>query len=292
MAEKIVLKSETADGTPLEATFAPDRGMNLISYKRGSIEVIDQSTTPLFDERCAGLGALIGPHFHHRNPQTIPLAEDDSLFPHLAASKKKGVAEPFSHGIARYVPWKAESTENSVQAILSGKDEWKGVPLSELEGQDFTITYDAALGADGLKIRMTVRSDTDSVLGLHYYYSLPNGKGTVTADVRDVCMEDGQEREFDSSWTRDDQDVMTFDLANEADYGFRPSKDPCGSSIVLDAGDYRLRTTYGTGCAENSWQLYHPKGASFVCIEPLTAEDPRKPQLTVSTLDALLTIES
>lgn len=292
MAKKIVLKSKAADDTPLEATFAPDRGMNLISYKRGSTEVIDQSTSPLFEERSAGLGALIGPHFHHRNPRIIPAIKDDRLFPHLAAIKKKGVAEPFSHGIARYVSWKAESTESAVQAILSGKDEWKGVPLSELEGQDFTITYDATLGADGLKIRMTVRSDTDSVLGLHYYYSLPKGTGTVTGDVRNVCMENGEERELDSSWSVDDQNVLTFDLANEADYGFRPSKDPCGSSILLDTGDYRLRTTYGTGCAESSWQLYHPKGASFVCIEPLTAEDPRKPQLSVSILNALLTIEA
>ncbi|SCA64106.1 Uncharacterized protein SCG7086_CA_00080 [Chlamydiales bacterium SCGC AG-110-P3] len=292
MTKRITLKCSANDGTPLEATFAPDRGMNLTSYKRGSTEVIDQSTSPLFEERCAGLGALIGPHFHHRNPKVTPPVANDSLFPHLAAIKKRGTTEPFSHGIARYVPWQTEATENTVQAIVTGKDEWQGVPLADLEGQDFTITYDATLTSEGLNIRMTVRSDTDSVIGLHYYYNLPKGTGSITSDVRNTCMENGIERELDSKWNLDNQNVLRFDLGDEADYGFRPSKDPCGGTIILDAGDYRLRTRYQTGCAENSWQLYHPKGSSFVCIEPLTAEDPRKPQLTVSILDALLTIET
>ena len=35
----IVLKNQTEDGIPLEATFAPERGMNLVSYKRGDCEV-------------------------------------------------------------------------------------------------------------------------------------------------------------------------------------------------------------------------------------------------------------
>ena len=36
------------------------------------IEVIDQKTEPLYVERMAGLGALIGPHFHHRQKISHP----------------------------------------------------------------------------------------------------------------------------------------------------------------------------------------------------------------------------
>ena len=148
----ISIRGESTDGQMLEATFAPDKGMNLLSYKKGDIEVIDQSTKGLFDERCAGLGALIGPHFHHRNSRIVPPVEDKSLFPHLAALRAKGVKEPFSHGIARYVPWKVEASDNRIHAELSGKDEWKGVPIAQLEGQDFTMTYTASLESSGLNI--------------------------------------------------------------------------------------------------------------------------------------------
>src|SRR5687767_2858709 len=93
----ILLRQESQDGEPLEARFAPLRGMNLLSYKKGEIEAIDQSTRPLFEERSAGLGAFIGPHFHHRT--LIPPVPDESLFPHIAILKARGVQEPFSHGI-------------------------------------------------------------------------------------------------------------------------------------------------------------------------------------------------
>ena len=81
--EPITLKSQNTQGDIFEAMFLPDRGMNMISFKRGDVQVIDQSTRSLFEERFAGLGALIGPHFHHRNPAIIPKLKDESLFPIL-----------------------------------------------------------------------------------------------------------------------------------------------------------------------------------------------------------------
>src|SRR5947209_3792431 len=101
----VVLKSQTEKGESMQATFLPEKGMNLVSFKKGNLEVIDQSTLPLFEERFAGLGALIGPHFHRRLPETLPHIADESLFPHIARVKAKGAADPFSHGIGRYAPW-------------------------------------------------------------------------------------------------------------------------------------------------------------------------------------------
>src|ERR1700722_3225097 len=137
----ILLKNQSEKGELLEAAFLPGRGMNMISFKKGNIEVIDQSTWDLFEERSAGLGALIGPHFHHRNPSILPKIQDESLFPHIARLKEKGIQEPFSHGIARYAPWNAHLTDNKIVAKLKGADTWKGVTLSSLEGQNFAMEF-------------------------------------------------------------------------------------------------------------------------------------------------------
>ncbi|NRA90672.1 MAG: hypothetical protein HRU43_06060, partial [Simkaniaceae bacterium] len=90
---------------------------------------------PLFHERSAGLGALIGPHFHHRKNPLVNF--DSSLFPHIAAQKTKGVREPFSHGIARYVPWKFAKSTTQVKAHLHGSDLYQNTSLKVFEGQDF-----------------------------------------------------------------------------------------------------------------------------------------------------------
>jgi hypothetical protein len=118
--------------------------MNLISFKKGSVEVIDQSTESLFEERCAGLGALIGPHFHRRQFEMLPEILCNHSNPEIERLRKQNSnSDPFSHGIGRYASWKYEYTENSISAILQGSDTWNGIPLKELEGQDFTMKYSA-----------------------------------------------------------------------------------------------------------------------------------------------------
>lgn len=281
----IVLKNLTTDRAPLEAIFDPDRGMNLLSYKRGAIEVIDPETRALFEERYAGLGALIGPHFYHRH--VIPPVKDESLFPHIARVKAHGVQEPFSHGIARYAPWKAQATATQVTARLTGKDTWNGVTLSELEGQNFTMQFDAELTPVGLRIALSVVSDADSVVGLHYYYHLPEGKGTVTSHVQNRWIEKGELKPYSSL---DSQHLLKLDLNRAYDCTFYPFPDPLKGEIVLDAIRYQLVTTYSCQAQENSWQLYHPDSASFVCIEPLSSQDPKHPNLTASSLNIHLEI--
>jgi hypothetical protein len=287
----LVLVSQASNGERLQATFLPERGMNLISYKKGDLEIIDQSTWNLFEERFAGLGALIGPHFHRRHTEALPLIADESLFPHIGRVKAKGVADPFSHGIARYAPWKAEATENTLKASLSGKDTWNGVSLSALEGQNFKMNLQASLTPKGLNLKLDVVSDTDSLVGIHYYYHLPNGTGKITSGVRREYLSATGLQMISEAWPMDSQQIMTFDLANEADYTFYPYPNVREGRITLDADAYRLKTTYLCQSQENAWQLYHPQGASYVCIEPLSSQDPRHPNLTVSALDITLEIE-
>lgn len=289
-ANPIIITSETAKGEKLQATFLPEKGMNLISYKKDGLEVIDQSTLSIFEERFAGLGALIGPHFYRRRAEILPQIADESLFPHIARVKANGTADPFSHGIARYAPWQAISTLNSVKATLSGKDLWNGVPLSILEGQNFKMNFQAELTPQGLILNLNVVSDTDSVVGIHYYYHLPKNTGRVMAGVQPSYIDKGEKKPLPENWKMDSQRVLTFNLEGEADYTFFPSPHPRESKITLDTGVYQLITTYTCQSQENCWQLYHPKGASFVCIEPLSSQDPRHPNLSVSAIRIVLEI--
>jgi D-hexose-6-phosphate mutarotase len=288
----ITIQNSNSAGETLSATFDPRKGMNLLSYKKGDIEVIDQSTRPLFEERAAGLGALIGPHFHRRNSNILPKISNEKLFPHIAKVKAKGVDDPFSHGIARYAPWKAEASEcrSSVTAELSGQDEWEGVPLADLQGQDFKFQFHADMTVESLEITLSIVSKSDSLIGFHYYYALPQRKGSVHSRVRDHYLDQGIQKDMQKTWVNNDGNSLEFNLDEEADYGFFPYLDHTRGEIILDAKTHKLKVNYDCGNEENTWQLYHPKGASFVCIEPISATNPRKPILTVSTIQLALSV--
>ena len=268
--ETLVLNHISSSGSLLEATFLPDHGMNLISYKNGGVEIIDQSTKKGFDERSAGLGPLIGPHFHRRRPELLP--KIDQEFPQSAYCKTHGIVDIFSHGVARYVPWKYEKTEKGFKARLSGKDTWHQVPLSVIEGQNFEMTMQADLSASGLNVALSIVSETDSLVGLHYYYRLPNGKGLVKSQVKD-------------------QELIVKFPGEGIDQTFRPAPDPDKGIIRLETDEYTLITEYTCISEENSWQLYYLENGSFVCIEPVSAQDPRHPNLTVSSLSIHLKID-
>lgn len=279
----IQLETMTKEGTLLQAIFSPEHGMNLLSFKKGEIEVIDSSTLPIFEERLSGLGPLIGPHFHRRKTEILPLIPNEALFPHIARIRAKGIKDPFSHGIARYAPWtQISSTSTSFYAILEGKEIWNGISLATLEGQNFKYIFKGELKKEGLFLELSIVSDTSSLVGIHYYYRLPNGKGIVKSQVQSSYLTNGR-----SEPTPTD---LVFPLDREVDFTFRPFPDPLKGTIFLETEEYLLKTLYTCDCEENSWQLYHPAGASFVCIEPLSAQDPRHCNLTVSSLKIHLEI--
>lgn len=286
----ITLENETKQGERLQAIFLPDKGLNLISFKKDGLEVIEQSTQALFDERYAGLGALIGPHFHRRRAESVPKIDDESIFPHIARVRAKGVQDPFSHGIARYAPWKAEVSKTTMTAVLSGKDIWNGVSLEALEGQNFKMEVKADLQPSGLHLDLSIVSDTGSLVGIHYYYALPNGRGKITSQVQNQVRIQGELQPIPASWPFDAEQNLVFDLSQEADFTFRPFPDQLRGVILMETDIYCLRTIYSCLCEENCWQLYHPQGAPFVCIEPISSQDPRHPNLTVSSLKIHLEI--
>ncbi|NGX60707.1 MAG: hypothetical protein K940chlam9_00174 [Chlamydiae bacterium] len=288
---KVVLTARARDGEEYSVCFLPGKGMNFISFRKGDIEAIDQSTSPLFEERFAGLGALIGPHFHRRKPEVIPQVENESLFPHIARVKAKGVVEPFSHGIGRYAPWKVVSvTENTLKATLKGDDTWEGVSLKDLEGQNFEMEYEAKLTPEGLAISLAVSGETESVVGLHTYYDLAGG-GSLKSRVQNEYRVEGNWEPIPSSWEYQPDHTLTYPVKNATDFGFRPFPDPLHGEILLQTLSHQVKVAYSCDNEENSFQVYHPEGASYVCIEPLSAQNPLKPKLTTNRLHILISIQ-
>jgi len=285
----ITLISSAADGQPLQATFLPDKGMSLISYRKGGLDVLDPATRLDFETYGAGLGCLIGPHFYLQKEEWIQPIKDPSLFPHLLFTEKKGYKDPFSHGIGRYAPWKYEATERTISAKLCGKDIWKGTALSELEGADFTLRVDAELTPQGLNIALHASSTRVCVIGLHYYYLLPPGKAQVTALVKDVYNNKGKFMPIEKRWIKKGSNHLMFDLREFADYGFLPLKEDHSGEVQLETSTYKLRICYQGASEEVSWQLYHPENATFVCIEPISAKNPRG--LTASSSSLTTRIE-
>ncbi|MFN0065946.1 MAG: hypothetical protein ACKVOH_06900 [Chlamydiales bacterium] len=271
----------------LKAKFLPEKGMNFVSYTKGAIEAIDQSTLPLFEERYAGLGAMIGPHFHRRNPAVIPSLPKEEAFPHVAALKAKGEKEYFSHGIGRYAPWDVvEKGEEKLIARLRGNMEWNGVLLKEIEGQDFTMSYEARMSEKGLEITLGVVGETEAVVGLHTYYALYGG-GAVYATVQDEYNVGG---EFKKIPWHIDKDQLVYPLDKDTDFGFLSAPDPLHGKIDLVTATHTVRVQYWSDNAECSWQLWHPKGSSFACVEPIAAKNPRKVRLSVNKIKILISL--
>lgn len=286
-----IIRAMTHDQIPLQAAFDPEKGMNLTSFLWGGIELFDPLTRSDFDRRFAGFGALIGPHFYHRKDGDIPAIDVRALFPFTTEILKKQ-KEPFSHGIARYVPWKFEGNSHQIEAHLHGNDIYKGVRLLELEGQDFELIFKANLKADGLHIEYSMACDKPSVIGLHYYYTLPNKRGLIRAKVNSEYHHPEGWKQIPKNWKQSESELcFKIDETVEADFGFRPIEGKSGALIQLLSDKYVLSVDYQTSHLENAWQLYHPKKASYVCIEPVSAKNPREATLMSAKINVLIRID-
>jgi hypothetical protein len=262
--------------------------MNLISYRKGSTEVIDLSTRPLFAERYAGLGALIGPHFHHRSDKDILPIPFEERFPHIARVRAKGIKEPISHGIARYAPWEYVSSDTTIKARLKGSDMWEGVLLSSFEGFNFTINMDVELRPEGLFIELSVDAESPSVVGFHYYYALKGALCYITADCKDSYF-DGKNL-LTLPETSKEGFLYKIPIIGALDHSFYPKSLENKTAINLHTEEYTLTIQYQSHTEESSFQIFHPENSSYVCIEPLSATRPKEPRLKSCGVNQLLTI--
>ncbi len=272
------ISNHTENGKKVEACFAPDEGMNLLSLKIKGKEVLDLSTKEMFSLRSAGLGALIGPHFHHRSSPYIPIKRDLSFFKHIKKLPETQ-KELFSHGIARYVPWKYQADGTQIIATLKGSDLFHDCPIKELEGFDFEMHFEARAIHDGLLIDYRIQSQTPSVIGFHYYYKASKN-AFLTSLVKPSYRSNKGINQIPQEIYKMDQKKLYLKIENEIDWGFFPILDEntTGNLIILDNEDYHLHIEYASSNDnDSSFQVYHPKESSFVCIEPLSSLNPREP---------------
>lgn len=286
MNKQIILTNQTSQGDLLQAIFYPSKGMNLISYKKGEIEVIDPSTNVLFDQRCAGLGALIGPHFHHRKQPHLLPHFDALIFPHLLENQKKAIKEPFSHGIARYVPWQVKYSTTQIHASLSGSDLYKGISLKALEGFDFKMKLDVKLLSDGLLFDYAVESEKPSIIGFHYYFCLPK-ETTLEAKVLPTIRENETWGSMKKNYLFSEEKIHLNLNKDPFDVGFQPLKvdpDPFYKVHTTSSSFDLVLHFSADNDKECSFQVFKPENSSFVCIEPLSALNPKTPILTRSRI--------
>lgn len=277
LMKQVVLQATTKDMVPLKAIFLPEQGMNMASFTKGNLEIMDLSTKARFLERRGGLGPLIGPHFYHRPAAEIPHIPAVSLFPHVTRlqSEGKGLEEPFSHGIGRYVPWRWTASNHQIDAYISGSDKYKGVTLAALEGFDFEMHFVAKLHHKGLHIRFKVSSDDHvCVAGLHYYYKIHDW-GFVSMDTGAEYGDKGVLKHIDPQWLRNGSSTLNFHLDQECDYTFYPTD----GTVLYQTATHSIRIKDKSPRVDHhSVQLYHPKEASYVCIEPISTRNPRDAQ--------------
>jgi galactose mutarotase-like enzyme len=246
--------------------------MNLLSLKSQGVELIDQKTFLLFEQRMAGLGSLIGPHFHSRAELDIPSFDNEALFPHIKIMKEQGRKDFFSHGIGRYVPWTILSASHcSIQAVLRGNDRIGQVCLREIEGYDFEMHFRATLSDEGFEIFLKYRADKPSTMGLHYYFSLPKGMAYVEGEVQNVYNKEGSFYPLPAKWKREGR--LHFPLDHPCDYGFLAEKINCGK-VLYHNSQFSMALSYDSP-QECCWQLFRPKESSYICIEPICAHNPR-----------------
>lgn len=294
MVSKAILKNQALDGEPLEAIYAPEKGMNLISYRKGKVNVIDQNMLPLFEKWCSSLGALIGPHFQEQlSPPPVP--SDHPPFPHIALMKAQGKGDLFPNGIARYVPWSYIQSETQIQAELKGSDLYHGFPLKVFEGQDFHMKYMARLLSEGLFISLSIRSERPSLVGLHYAYAF-SGKGNLQGEVQNTYQKEKTWKELPPSWLDEQKTHLTLPLTQRADFGFLPAlkhQTDHAYHLNLNTESYSLHFEYNTASdSEISFHLFREENGTSVYITPLSAQLPLFPKLKESTLEVKLGIFS
>jgi galactose mutarotase-like enzyme len=244
----------------LEASFAPERGMVATSLRHAGEELLDAD---------AGRNGLIGIPLLHpwANRLSAHAYELDGhavrLPPWLLHCEEHGLP---IHGVLAGAPWEVvEAGRTSMRAWLDF-----GGELLEAFPFPHSLAITAALSPDRLTIATTILAGDPVPIsfGFHPYLRLPG----VPRERWHVTLPPRRELELDDrsiptgSGTRRPSSVLRLrDRAFDDGYDglaagaeFRVAGGGRSIRVVLDAG-------YPAG------QVYSPRGAEFICFEPMTA---------------------
>jgi hypothetical protein len=186
--------------------------------------------------------------------------------PHYGAHKPSLAEQTLEHGSVRYAPWHiVDSTEHSLRAEITGDAIWQDRQLADWQGQKFKMTYQAHLNAHGLTIACSVVGETDTLIGIDYPWLLPAG-------ICSLRVHSGEKTSHFNVQGTGSQ-TTSLNLSTEPWHKLLdPSPTPLGADISLVTPQYEIQVSY-----------------SYVAIQPMTAQDPLHPNLTVSSLHVAIT---
>lgn len=139
------------------------------------------------------------------------------------------------------------------------------------------MDFSCHLTNTGLDIKYHVQSEEHPcTIGLHYYLALPEKEGFVTIACKKEYNDLGTLKTIPDKWLND-KEFLHFNLDQQSDFVFIPDTDDFSGEATLSTPSRKLRIFYKADSEQNAFVLYHPKDATFVCIEPVSAKDPRSP---------------
>ncbi len=270
----------------LRAEVLPGEGMTLRSLRLGDIEAICQSRAGQFASCRKGFGPLIGPHFNQRKHLPAAALANMARWPQTAPLAQTGVRDPWQHGAARYAPWEYTSSPNSISALLTGKREMFGQPLSAIQGGDFELRLAMRIDGNALRIHYTAEADFPPVIGLHYYYDLPGDQGRVRAPVKDAMHVGRSPASIPPDWLDASGRSLDLSLERKLDNVFPLRPGP----IELATPTHVVKTMPESGV--KSLVVFRPGFDGWVCVEPLSAANLSQPTGRRAEMSLTIMLES
>ncbi len=273
------------DSGMLQAVVLPGEGMTLSSLQLDGIEAICQDRAREYQACRKGFGPLIGPHFNQRVQLPAAALENPGRWPQAAALAQLGIRDIWQHGVARYVPWDYTVMPDGIRASLTGRRRLAGILLRDIQGGDFELRLEMRIDGASLRIHYTAEADFPPVIGLHYYYELPDDRGRVRAPVTGWMQPHQPAVAIPAAWMDAAGRRLELELDRELDHVFPLRPGP----IELETSTHRVWTIPEMGV--QSLVVFHPGPNGWVCVEPLSAANPRQPSGTRAEMALTIRLE-
>ena len=261
----------------LDAAFAPGAGMVGVSLRHAGEELLDrQAGLRTYVERGAVMGIPILHPWANRlagfdyavDGRTVRLPDG----PRLVRCEEHGL--PIHGLLSGSRHWRVRSTARDLRrARLSAVLDFSAHPeLLAAFPFPHTLELDAALDRDGLTIATTLTATGDVpvpvAFGFHPYLRLPGAdrsRWRVELPARRYLFADA--RSIPTGHYEDEHATRLTLASRTFDDGFTGIAE--GAEFALAGGGRRITVTFATGYP--AAQIFSPRGAQFVCFEPMTA---------------------
>ena len=263
-------------GSALEATFLPGANMLCASLRHRGDELLAQN---------AGVGAYIERGATMGIPLLYPWANRLAAFDYSVAGHAvelphdRGYIAVDANGLPIHgivggrVAWSVTGSAASGQSSLAARLTWSAAAQEHFAVFPFAheLDYRAHLADGALEIEVTVRAGGESVpiaFGFHPYLTLPGvAREEWVIELPPMRRLELDDRQLPRGKGARAQ-ARRFELDDEEfDDGFDDVVEPARFGARARGRGVTLELLEGYPCA----QVYSPRGAQFICFEPMTA---------------------